>query len=144
MKKLFFAFLLIPILSFAQTNFQTGYQQGFADAFCYNRVNTCQRVAPSISNIPSPNYSRNESSNNFMDGYVNGIVHGFAYRNSSNGTNYDYNDYTTALLKAKIESRRRHVQQAEEYYNNDLRTRYPRPTDPRQRALYDAIMSNDL
>lgn len=134
----------MPILSFAQTNFQSGYQQGFADAFCYSRESTCQRVAPYLSDIPNPNYSRNESSNNLMDGYINGMVAGFSYRNSKEGTRYDYSSYMTALLERKMESRRRQVQQTEDFYNQQLQNRYPRPTDARQRALYDAIMSNDL
>lgn len=144
MKKFIFALLLMPFLSFAQTNFQIGYQHAFADAFCYNRESTCQRIAPYTSDIPSPNYAKNESSNNYMDGYINGIIAGFAYRNTKQGTRYDYGALMTQLLERKMESRRRQVQQTEDFYNQDLQRRHPRPTDPRQRAIYDAIMSNDL
>ena len=79
-----------------------------------------------------------------MDGYVSGIVAGFNYRNSKNGTNYDYNSYMSKLLERKIESRKRQVEQSENYYNEELKSRHPRPSDPRQRAIYDAIMSNSL
>lgn len=145
MKKVLFIlsiFFSIPLV--AQTNFVIGYRDAFADAFCYKREQTCQRVAPYASDVPQPNYSKNESSSNYMDGYMNGIIAGFNYRNSQSGVKYNFNEYSTALLNRKIENRRRAVQQSEDYFNEDLRRRNPPPTDSRQRALYDAIMNNNL
>lgn len=143
MKKLNLLFLLVmSSFVFSQTTFQNAYRIAFADALCYRENYTCQRKAPMLSDIPLPNYD--ESPSNYLDGYARGIVDGFSYKNEHNKTDYDYQEYAQHMFDLKKASRERAVQQTEQYYNEDLQRRHPRPTDPQKRALYDAIMSNNL
>lgn len=142
MKKTFFIFIVFfSSFMFAQSEYISAYKDGFADALCYNRENYCQRRAPYDKDIPLPSY--NEKSD-FATGFVKGMIAGFKYRNTEAGTNYDFSDYMEKIVARKIESRRRAVQNYENYLDEDLRRRNPRPTDARQAEIYDMIMSNNL
>ena len=143
MKKLIRLFgVLIPMFALSQTTFQLGYQTAFADALCFREASTCQRRIPLLKAIPTPTYD--ESSNNFLDGYARGVTAGFDYKNSINGTRYSYSEYAQYLYDMRSKGREKAVQQTEDFYNEDLRRRYPVPSDSRQKAVYDAIMSHDL
>ena len=133
--------ILISTFLLSQSEYKLAFKEGFADALCFNRENYCQRRVPYDNDIPQPSY--NEKSD-FATGFVKGIVAGFKYRNSEAGTNYDFSDYMDKIVQRKIESRRKSVQNYENYLDEDLRRRHPRPTDPRQAEIYDMIMSNNL
>ena len=140
-KLLLLSFIAFSSFLFSQNEYNYAYKEGFADAVCYRKEYYCHRRAPSDINIPLPQY--NEKSD-FTTGYMKGIIDGFKYRNSKDRTNYDFNDYMEQMVNKKIESRRRSVRNYENFLDDDLRSRNPRPKDPRQAELYDKIMSNDL
>ncbi|WP_126652793.1 hypothetical protein [Chryseobacterium aureum] len=142
MKKfLLLSFIAFSSFVFSQSEYNSAYKEGFADALCYRKGSYCQRRAPYDSNIPLPSYNERAD---YSTGYIKGIVDGFKYRNSEDRTNYDFSDYMNEIVQRKIESRRRTVENYEKYLDDDLRARHPRPKDPRQAEIYDKIMSNDL
>lgn len=80
MKKLLFivSMLIIFISSDIQSNYCIGYDDGYADGWCYND----QFCNPPLSPLcPLPRL--NESSASYRDGYNRGFVHG-RYDRSNN------------------------------------------------------------
>lgn len=62
--------IFIPTLSFSQSNWQNGFDKGYAEGYCYNDIGCIS--PPSPASIPSI-YS---TYNNFKDGYNQGIIEG--------------------------------------------------------------------
>jgi len=85
--------IFIPTLSFSQSNWQNGFDKGYAEGYCYNDIGCVS--PPSPASIPSI-YS---TYNNLQDGYNQGFIEGLfdkAVSSSSDGTSSDRTRYKTA------------------------------------------------
>jgi len=73
MKHLFVTFILLSIykISFSQTNYSTGFSQGYKNGYCYGKIGC---VVPIVPVSPLPKIG--ESSDSFIDGYNTGILSG--------------------------------------------------------------------
>lgn len=75
---LFFCFISQILL--AQTNFDRGYEKGFAEGFCYDKGVGCIAPIPPVAPIPGIY----ESIDSYKDGYLRGLQHGQAEPNKTN------------------------------------------------------------
>ncbi|CAA0193489.1 hypothetical protein NACSLCCMFF_250024 [Tenacibaculum maritimum] len=88
------------MLTFGQTEFNSGFKNGYEQGYCHNRNNGC--IKPIAPTPPIPNV--NESLYSYKDGYNRGFEIGLKAQssNNSNGNNRsryqtakpEYNDYT--------------------------------------------------
>jgi len=81
-----FCLIYLTLPSLAQTNYDKGYKEGFAKAYCYNQAVGCIPKAPTLAPLPRIN----ENSNSYQNGYDRGYAEGLDYRreeNSKSNTN---------------------------------------------------------
>jgi len=101
-------FLLLSTLPLlAQTNYDKGYKDGFAKAYCYNQPIGCIPKAPTLAPIPRIN----ESSNSYQNGYDRGYAEGLDYRRKENSnqaknqtsSEIKFNPYVSQIPQSGIE-----------------------------------------
>jgi len=82
----------------AQTNYDKGYKDGFAKAYCYNQSINCIPKAPVF--VPLPRVQ--ESSSSYQNGYDRGYAEGLEFRrnetnNSNDKTSVKFNPYISQI-----------------------------------------------
>jgi len=82
----------------AQTNYDKGYKDGFAKAYCYNQSINCIPKAPVF--VPLPGVQ--ESSSSYQNGYDRGYAEGLEFRrnetnNSNDKTSVKFNPYISQI-----------------------------------------------
>lgn len=88
----------VTLLSQAQTNYDKGYKDGFARAYCYNQSINCIPKAPVF--VPLPRVQ--ESSTSYQNGYDRGYAEGLEFRrnetnNSNSNTSLKFNPYVSQI-----------------------------------------------
>lgn len=87
--------LFVSLISFAQTQFSNGFQEGFKKGYCYEKGFNC--LSPIAPLPPIPNIG--ENNNSYVDGYNRGFQVGldkFRNENIQKITNSDRKRYTTS------------------------------------------------